>query len=183
MNYLQDDRTWSFLEWLGFSNPRRPPKLVWWRPRWREVLRRTPWAWAMLAPILVGVALVAGGAVAGPGHGAVFWVGMKILLLALVIPAVTWDHLRHNVIRARLDPFCIHCGWTLTGLPQEGRCPECGRAYRMKVVEMFRRDPQWVMAYWRLSGKPPSAEVFEKHHPARASHRAPRERNGLQNPE
>jgi len=34
----------------------------------------------------------------------------------------------------------------------------------MRVVEMFRRDPQWVIAYWRNSGKPPPVELFEATH-------------------
>jgi hypothetical protein len=34
----------------------------------------------------------------------------------------------------RLIDLCPHCGYSLTGLPDEGRCPECGRAYDQRAL-------------------------------------------------
>ena len=39
------------------------------------------------------------------------------------------------------------------------------QAYRMKIVEMYRRDPQWVRAYWQFDGRPPSVDAFNRAHP------------------
>ncbi len=32
-------------------------------------------------------------------------------------------------------PYCHECGYELTGLPGEGRCPECGTEYRRSDLE------------------------------------------------
>ena len=34
----------------------------------------------------------------------------------------------------RYEPICV-CGYDLTGLPEEGRCPECGGRYSLKSGE------------------------------------------------
>ncbi len=34
-----------------------------------------------------------------------------------------------DIFRPRTDPHCGHCGFSLQGLPGEGKCPECGTAY------------------------------------------------------
>ena len=94
-----------------------------------------------------------------------WWFGAKVLALTLAVPVIAWGHLRDKATKARRDPFCLHCGWTLNGLPQEGNCPECGRAFKMQVVEMFRRDPAWVIAYWRSAHKPPPVDLFNAAHP------------------
>jgi hypothetical protein len=50
-----------------------------------------------------------------------------------------------------LDPICEYCRYSLRGLPNEGRCPECGESYdpyrRVRQVERlaFRRGVLW---YW-----------------------------------
>jgi hypothetical protein len=37
---------------------------------------------------------------------------------------------------------CLHCGYLLTGLPDEHRCPECGAAY--KLQETVAQWKAWV---------------------------------------
>ena len=165
VSYLTDDRR-AFRQWRRLYRSESRPRLVWWRPPLGQVVRQVRWTWVLVLPLVFGLALLALGLVWGGADAVGFWVGLKVLLLTILAPVAMWEHLRHKVIRARADPFCIHCGWTLRGLPDEGNCPECGRTYSMKVVQMFRQDPQWVIAYWRSSGKPPGAEVFNAQHGA-----------------
>jgi hypothetical protein len=44
-------------------------------------------------------------------------------------------------------PRCDSCGYTLTGLPVSGRCPECGRAVQESLPER-RRLPAFATAGW-----------------------------------
>lgn len=163
MTFLSDGRR-AFRQWRGRCVSGSRPQLVWWRPAFWQVARQMRWGWVLVVPLVFGFALFIAGLVSGGTDAVGFWVGLKVPLLTSVAILAVWEHLRHKAIRARDDPFCIHCGWTLRGLPDEGNCPECGRKYSMKVVQMFRQDPQWVIAYWRSSGKPPGVEVFDAQH-------------------
>ena len=165
MSYLDEDKTLTWRQWLGIEPLDTGPQLVWWRPPFKLVIRQMTWWWALLPTFLLGLGLVIAALFPGEFRAAFCWLGMKTLVLTLAVPVLAWGHLRQRAIQARTDDFCSHCGWTLQGLPEEGRCPECGRPYRIKIVRMFRRDPQWVIAYWQSSGKPPPQDVFEKHHP------------------
>lgn len=35
----------------------------------------------------------------------------------------------HALMMERLEPSCTSCAYSLRGLPQSGRCPECGTSY------------------------------------------------------
>src|SRR6478672_9315375 len=35
------------------------------------------------------------------------------------------------------EPVCGDCGYSLKGLPEEGRCPECGAAYSPDVLVLW----------------------------------------------
>ncbi|HEY2588401.1 MAG TPA: hypothetical protein VGI81_21855 [Tepidisphaeraceae bacterium] len=159
-----EHRPLTWRERLGLPPaPRGRP--VWWRPPWGQLLRHAGWWWVLLVgPLAVGSALLTVAILGGRPYAVCSWLGIRVVTAWLIIPPIAWGSLRLKVMRLRTDPYCIHCGYTLIGLPEEGKCPECGRPYRMKVVEMFRRDPQWVMAWWRLSGRPPTVERFEQGH-------------------
>jgi hypothetical protein len=151
-------------QWLASGSSSR--KVVWWRPSLREVLRQAGWCWlALVLPISVAGAISVAAFIGGRSYLLLWWVGLRLTFIALAIPFLLWDHLKTKVYKARQDPFCIHCGYTVMGLPEEGKCPECGRPYRMSVIQMFRHDPQWVMAHWRFNGRPPSVERFLRAHP------------------
>lgn len=43
---------------------------------------------------------------------------------------------------APADPYCGNCGYTLTGLTDSSKCPECGRP----IVEVLTRGPRYLEA-------------------------------------
>ena len=51
-----------------------------------------------------------------------------------------WRKAIHSLAQ---EPFCIHCGYDLTGLPDHHTCPECGRPYTFATINEYRRDPHW----------------------------------------
>ena len=50
------------------------------------------------------------------------------------------------VVPAESDVLCEGCGYTLNGLPQTGRCPECGRAIGDSVDPNHRTQTSWERA-------------------------------------
>jgi hypothetical protein len=83
------------------------------------------------------------------------------VVLALAALAVWAWQLLNKGVRARTDLFCVHCGYSLEGLPDHHRCPECGRPYHFWVVEEYKRDPDWFIMRWKARRRlPPAAEPF-----------------------
>ena len=165
MSYLDPDPPMTLRQWLA-SASRHRPKIVFWRPTIRQVLGRAGWVWvATVLPVVLTGTMIVLGFLGGRPYALLWWVGLRLLLISLALPFLLWDHLTTKVYQTRQDPFCLHCGYTVLGLPEEGTCPECGKPYRMSVIHMFRHDPQWVIASWRFEGRAPSAEKFLKNHP------------------
>ena len=165
VSYLDEDKSMTLRQWLGLDAVGDSRTIRWWRPPASQTFRRIPWRWLLALPAAASVGMLVAAHFASGQRGFLFYMGIKLLVLTLLLPVLAWDHYRQRAIRARPDPFCPHCGWTLTGLPQEGRCPECGEPYRAAVVEMYRRDPQWVRAYWEFDRRPPPVRAFNAAHP------------------
>lgn len=45
------------------------------------------------------------------------------------------------IFKPRADPHCGHCGFSLTGLPDHGLCPECGTDYDPSSSRMLYEVP------------------------------------------
>ncbi len=127
-------------------------------PTWGERARLMGWRWiyVLLPILLVGVLFVIPWSPLIWQFAIGWW---KLLLLAISIPVVAFMNAAKNAIRNRKDPFCIHCGYSLTGLPAEHDCPECGRPYSHRVIEEYQRDPHWFIERHRNAGSLPSADV------------------------
>ena len=92
--------------------------------------------------------------------GAFWWLGLKGILWALAIPVALLADVVRRVTSARTEPFCIHCGYALHGLPERGICPECGSGYSRQIIEEYRRDPNWfIQRYKAQKNLPPQQEA------------------------
>ena len=121
----------------------------WWTPSFSDAARHLGWRWILFIPALL--ALV--GLLALPLRRDWFSVLMafwKPIVIAIALPTGAAIHAMKTVVQHRKEPFCIHCGYTLQGLPDGHRCPECGRRFSLAVIDEYRRDPQWFVKRWKM---------------------------------
>jgi len=122
---------------------------VWWKPGWGDLVRAVGWRWILVVPA-AGVVGLCGLAVMRPQYvGAFWWLGVKGIIWALAIPVALLADVVRRVTSARTEPFCIHCGYALHGLPERGICPECGSGYSRQMIEEYRRDPKWFIQRYK----------------------------------
>jgi predicted RNA-binding Zn-ribbon protein involved in translation (DUF1610 family) len=87
------------------------------------------------------------------------WVGWKLVVILIALPTGAAIKATRNILRNRKEPFCIHCGYDLTGLPDNHVCPECGEGYSFRVIEEYKRDPHWFIQRYRMHDDIPSKDV------------------------
>jgi hypothetical protein len=122
-----------------------------WRPSGADLFRHLGWRNIFFLPAAGLLALVIYGFFE-PGLYLFFvsYLGIKFTTLAIAIPIALSGWAIGAAVRARKDPFCIHCGQCLLGLPAIYTCPECGRPYDLALVDDYRRDPKWFIQRWRM---------------------------------
>jgi hypothetical protein len=127
----------------------------WYLPGWGERLKLMQWRLLYFVPAVVALAAL----VWLPFAIAWLW---KIIVIAVAIPVTAAMNSAKRAIRMRKEPFCIHCGYNMTGLPDGHRCPECGAVFWHGEMEEYRRDPHWYIQRQKL-GKdiPISGAVFD----------------------
>lgn len=115
-----------------------------WQPGALEIAASLGWRWVMMAPCLI-IAIAPLPMLLLMPTGSMFvlsvW-GLKLWLLGVggAISLAIWGV--RNVVRRRIDEFCIHCGYSLEGvLSDRGQCPECGKVYIPGICAEFRKDP------------------------------------------
>jgi len=131
---------------------------MWYRPGWGETARLLGWRWIYFLPALGLIALV----LIVPFNFMrlqFLFAWWKLIVFTVAIPIGALLKSAKKIVAARKDPFCIHCGYGLTGLPDNYTCPECGRAYRFSVIEEYRRDPQWFIERYRKHQGMPMRDV------------------------
>jgi hypothetical protein len=138
------------------------PVTQWYRPSWRDGLRYVGYRWIFLTPVAVLVVL----AVATIWHPSLAtWLlrfGYKLITVVAGVTAWLFSHVVRQAAQGRKEPFCIFCGYNLTGLPDNYRCPECGRPYTWAMIAEYRRDPQWFIERWNARRQLPGApEPFD----------------------
>ncbi len=137
-------------------------EIPWWRPNAGDVARVLGWRWVLMGPaMVVGLGLPL---LALFGHSPLLKLlaplSVKLLITAwgVILSLATWGV--QKVVRARRDPFCIHCGYSLTGLGESGTCPECGRGYTRALMEEYRKDPDFFAHRHKVVRKHPEATPF-----------------------
>lgn len=136
--------------------PGPDPEIRWWRPSMHDVVRAVGWRWWLLAPaLLVILAILASGVTGlfGPRFLAFsvphLALELKVGLFAGGVALSCVLYVIRTAIRARREPFCVFCGYNLSNLPDNYRCPECGRPYTWKLIDEYRRDPDWFIERWK----------------------------------
>ena len=138
---------------------RRGPQeeLEWWRPGWSTTWQYVGWRWILLIPAL-GLVLFA--LVPLRWYNlSILAVGIKLALFMGAVGLTLSGYVVRRAVRARQEPFCIYCGYNLSGLPDHYRCPECGRPYTWRLIAEYRRDPAWFIERYRASRRVPPADV------------------------
>ena len=129
----------------------------WWRPSWQDTMQHVGWRWVFLVPVLMLAALLLVPLRWMPWP--LVLVEAKVLLFAGAIALTLAGYVFRRAARARTQPFCIFCGYNLTGLPDHYRCPECGRPFSWRVIAEYRRDPEWFIERYRALRRLPQADV------------------------
>ena len=101
--------------------------ITWWRPTWQDAAQQVGWRWVFLTPAVLFVLFSISAVIFIPLRPILLILGFKMLLLSAAIAISMAGWVIRHVARARKEPFCIHCGYNLTALPDNYRCPECGR--------------------------------------------------------
>lgn len=135
---------------------------AWWRPGWADGAKYVGWRWIFLTPALGLLVLALAGVFTRGMGGLILVLGFKLVMLLAAISVSMGGYVVRRVMSARTEPFCIHCGYNLSGLPDNHRCPECGRQYSWRVIAEYRRDPKWFQERWKAQhALPSSAPAFE----------------------
>lgn len=146
-------------------------EISWWRPSFADTCRSIGWRWIFLLPSTLLILLLV---IPSTWIGILVLLEAKLLLLTGAIALTLASVVFRRAARARTEPFCIFCGYNLTGLPDHYRCPECGRPYTWRLIAEYRKDPQWFIdRYKALRRLPPAAAPFES-----GPVRRPRRRDG-----
>jgi hypothetical protein len=142
----------------------------WYKPTLSETARLLGWRWVLCLPLvaLIGLLMVRPWLVWQMLIG-----GWKLILFAVAIPLTAFGSAARNVIRRRKDMFCIHCGYSLTGLPDGHRCPECGQPFSHALIDEYRRDPDFfVQRQKAIKTLPPVEQVPFEAGPVRRKRRS-----------
>ncbi|CAN5703050.1 hypothetical protein BH11PLA1_BH11PLA1_08690 [soil metagenome] len=100
-----------------------------WRPGFLRLMGTLGWRWIFFFPsALTVIALPLAMIFYNLWVAALFgFAKLWVFALGVTLSCIFWAI--RNGVRTRRDPFCIHCGYSLTGAQPAGSCPECGRPY------------------------------------------------------
>jgi hypothetical protein len=138
--------------------PEEDREVRWYKPTLGESLKLLGWKWLLFVPALGVVALL----LAAPFHRELLqpiFTFIKPLFILVALPTIAAMNAAAHAIRNRKEPFCIHCGYDLTGLPDNHNCPECGRQFSLRLIEEYRRDPNWFIERYKSRAMVPAASV------------------------
>jgi hypothetical protein len=131
----------------------------WWRPGWADACRHVGYRWIFIVASIVPVVVLLALSLARPWMaGSLWFVEIRLLLVFVAVAASVAGYVVRRAVRARKEPFCIYCGYDLTALPDNYRCPECGRPYTWRLIAEYRKDPQWFIDRYNAHRNLPPAD-------------------------
>ncbi len=134
-------------------------ELRWYLPTWRERIRLMGWRNLFWLPPIALVLALATFPFLLPAALNLLIGWWQIWIAIIAIPLIAAAEATRHVLRRRKEPFCIHCGYTLTGLPDGQPCPECGQPFRLGTIEDYRRDPHWFIERYNKRNNIPRREA------------------------
>jgi hypothetical protein len=144
---------------IDVSHPAYGDDVPFWKPTFADAVRHLGWRWVMFFPALVIVVAL----VSLPWYYrysyVLLWGGGKLLIFSVGLAITTAGTAIKSAMKERRDPFCIHCGYDLTGLSEDHVCPECGRPFSLKLIDEYRRDPHWFVQRYKVRKEPAYAEA------------------------
>jgi len=133
------------------------PTEPFWKPRLRDSIRYAGWRiLLMVLAAALAVLIVYNLRWTRFTWAIALW---KPIVMVIAIPILISISAMGSALRARREPFCIHCGYSLQGLPDHYPCPECGRPNCLRLIDEYRRDPAWFIARCRARLTLPSTHV------------------------
>jgi hypothetical protein len=138
--------------------PRDPNDVRWYKPGFEETLKLMGWRWIFFLPGAALLLLI----FFTPRYIwfsqliVVYW---KLIVIAVGLPLGVFLQQAKHSVKMRKEPFCIHCGYDLTSLPDNYTCPECGEPFSHRVIEEYRRDPDWFIERFKKRHDIPVADV------------------------
>lgn len=136
---VPDDATASPVDGYWFDE-----NTHWYKPTLTETATLLGWRWIYAAPLLLLIASLCffpRAAIPVLVNG----LSWKLIIILVALPLAAFGKAARNVVKNRRDQFCIHCGYSLSGLPDNHRCPECGQPYRWQLIDEYRRDPAFFV--------------------------------------
>lgn len=131
----------------------------WWRPDWSGALLSVGYRWITGLVVLAAVTVIAVAALFVPMDIAIKLLLLKLLVLLGGATISLAIYIVKLGVSRRRDPFCIFCGYSLSGLPDHYRCPECGRDYTFAMINEYREDPAWFIRRWNLRHQHPPPDA------------------------
>jgi hypothetical protein len=130
----------------------------WYKPGFGESAKLFGWRWIYFIPAALLLALLLYIPLRPEMFQfIVYW--WKLVVIAVVLPTGLAINAAKNIIARRKEPFCIHCGYDLTGLPDHHNCPECGRPFSIAIINEYRRDPHWFIERYKKHQDIPRADI------------------------
>jgi hypothetical protein len=131
----------------------------WWTPSWRDRACAVGWKWIFALPAVLVLGLMIASFWYGQFLAPLWMMGVKVIVLSLAVPVVLLLEVVRGCMAGRKGHFCIHCGYSLDGLPDHYTCPECGRPYSFALVDEYRRDPHWFIQRYKMRRQLPQAHA------------------------